>query len=89
VLDVSLRTTAQGKLCVHLLNRSNLPLSDRFNFTDYITPVGPITVELRTDKRPGRVVLMPANTPLKWEWKDGILKAAVPRVEIHEIVVVE
>jgi hypothetical protein len=89
VLDVSLRTTAQGQLCVHLLNRSNLPLSDRFNFADYITPVGPITVELKAARRPGRVVLAPANTPLKWEWKDGLLRVAVPRVEIHEIVVVE
>jgi hypothetical protein len=89
VLDVSLRTTAQGKLSVHLLNRSNLPLSDRFNFADYVTPVGPITVELKTARRPSRVILAPANTPLKWDWKDGVLRVAVPRVEIHEIVVVE
>ncbi|MGD0781307.1 MAG: alpha-amylase family protein [Candidatus Aminicenantales bacterium] len=89
VLDVSLRTTAQGKLSVHLLNRSNLPLSDRFNFADYITPVGPITVHIKTAKKPSRVMLAPANTPLKWEWKDGVLRVAVPRVEIHEIVVVD
>ena len=89
VLDVSLRTTALGQTCVHLLNRSNLPLSDRFNFTDYIPPVGPLTVELKTARRPARVMLAPAHTPLKWEWKDGLLRVLVPRVEIHEIVVVE
>jgi len=89
MLDVSLRTTAQGQISVHLLNRSNLPLSDRYNFTDYISPVGPIMVELKAARRPGRVVLAPANTPLKWDWKDGLLRATVPRVEIHEIVVVD
>jgi hypothetical protein len=89
VLDISLRTTAKGALSVHLLNRSNLPLSERFNFSDYISPVGPVIVEIKTAAKPKRVVLAPENTELKWEWKTGLLRVTVPKIEIHEIVVVE
>jgi hypothetical protein len=89
ILDVALRTTANGKLSVHLLNRAGLPLPDRFNFSDYIPPVGPITVEIRMGKKPGRIVLAPGNAELKWEWRDGVARVEVPRVGIHEVVVVK
>jgi hypothetical protein len=89
VLDVALRTTADGRLSVHLLNRAGLPLPDRFNFSDYIPPVGPITVEIRVDKKPGKIFLAPGNAELKWEWKDGTARIEVAKLGIHEIVVVE
>ena len=89
VLDVSLRTTAGGNLSVHLLNRSNLPLSDRFNFTDYISPVGPLTIHVKTSKKPARVTLAPDNLLLKWDYRDGVITTIVPRIEIHGIVIVE
>jgi hypothetical protein len=89
VLDISLRTTAGGNLSVHLLNRSNLPLSDRFNFADYITPVGPITVQVKAAKKPSRVILAPDNLLLKWDYRDGVITTIIPRIEIHGIVIVE
>ena len=88
-LDISLRTTKDGRTSVHLLNRAGLPLPDRFNFSDYIPAAGPVTVEIKTAKKPGRVILAPGNSELKWDWKDGVLRVEVPKVEIHEVVVVE
>jgi len=88
VFDVALRSTADGRLSVHLLNRAGLPLPDRFNFSDYIPPVGPVTVEIRTDKKPGKVFLAPGNAELKWEWDGKTARVEVPKVAIHEIVVV-
>ncbi len=88
ILDIALRTTGDGKLSVHLLNRAGLPYPDRFNFSDTIPPVGPVTLEIKT-KKPGRVVLAPGNAELKWEWRDGVARIIVPKIEIHEVVVVE
>jgi hypothetical protein len=72
----------------HLLNRAGLPLPDRINFSDYIPPVGPITVEIRTDKKPERIVLAPGEADLKWEWKDGVTRVEAPKIGVHEVLVV-
>jgi hypothetical protein len=47
-----------------------------------------IMVEIRTGKKPGRITLAPEGLKLKWAWKDGIARVEVPKVEIHEIIVV-
>jgi hypothetical protein len=89
LVDVALRTTKSGRLSLHLLNRSNLPLPDRYNFTDFIPAVGPLTVKIKTDKKPQKVTLAPEGLSLQWDWKSGLLSAVVPRVHIHSIVVVD
>jgi hypothetical protein len=89
VVDVALRTTKSGRLSLHLLNRSNLPLPDRYNFTDFIPAVGPLTVKIKIAKKPQKVTLAPEGLSLQWDWKSGLLSAVVPRVHIHCIVVVD
>jgi len=58
-MDVSLRRTADGKLSLYLLNRTNLPMPDRYDFTDFIPPIGPLAVEMECAARPKVVRLMP------------------------------
>jgi len=87
-VDVALRTTRNGKLSLHLLNRSNLPLPDRYNFTDYIPAVGPITVRMKLPDKPKKVSLVPDGTKIKWTWKKGRLEAVIPQVHIHSVLVV-
>jgi len=58
-IDVSLRKTADGKLCLHLLNRTNLPMPDRYDFTDFIPPIGPLAVEMECAARPKAVRMVP------------------------------
>jgi hypothetical protein len=88
VFDVALRTTADGRLSVHLLNRAALPLPDRFNFSDYIPPVGPITVEIRTRKISERIILSPGNAELKREWDGRMERVEVPKIEFRGVIVV-
>lgn len=88
-LDVALRKTKDGKMSLHLLNRGNLPLPDRYNFTDYIPAAGPITVRMRLEAKPKKVTLVPDGTKLKWTWKKGWLTATIPQVHIHSVLVVD
>jgi len=88
-LDVSLRTTADGKTSVHLLNRAGLPLPDRYNFTDFIPPVGPVTVKIRAAAKPKGVILVPGGRVRDWTWADGRVTAVVPEVKIHSVLVLE
>ena len=38
---------------------------------------------------PAKITLEPAGQPLPFEFRDGEIHVTVPRVDIHEIVVVE
>ncbi len=89
VLDVALRTTADGKTSVHLLNRAGIPLPDLYNFTDFIPPVGPVAVKVRATKKPASVVLVPEGPVKDWTWKDGWVTAVIPLVKIHSVLVLD
>jgi hypothetical protein len=88
-LDVALRETADGRPTVHLLNTAGLPLPDRYGFTDFIPPLGKITLTVKTGTRPKTVTWVPDGGRLDWSWADGRLKVTVPKLEIHGAVVWE
>lgn len=88
-LDVSLRTTGDGKLSVHLLNTANMPLPDRYSFTDFIPPLDKIQLTIKTAARPKSVAWVPDGGQLDWSWSDGRLTVTVPRLKIHGVVVIE
>ena len=88
-VDIALRTTAAGKLCLHLLNRTNMPLPDRYNFTDYVPEVGPVSVRIRTAQRPERLMQYPEGWPVAWYWRDGWLTADIARFKIHSVLLIE
>jgi hypothetical protein len=39
--------------------------------------------------KPQKVALVPEETPVTWEWKDGRLTATIPRVHIHSVLVID
>jgi len=88
-VDISLRTTHDGKLSVHLLNTANMPLPDRYDFTDFIPPVHNVRVDIRAPAKPTSVSLVPDGGPVDWSWKDGRLTVTVPRLHIHGVLVIE
>ena len=88
-VDIALRKTAAGKLSLHLLNRTNAPLPDRFNFTDFIPEVGPISIRIRAEKQPKSLTLVPEGTPVKWSWEDGWIRAELPKIAIHSVLVID
>ena len=87
-LDVSLRTTRDGRLSVHLLNTTGMPLPDRYGFTDFIPPLHDIELAIRTESRPGSVTWVPDGRELAWSWSDGRLSVVVPELKIHGVVVI-
>jgi len=88
-IDIAMRTTKDGRPSLHLLNRSNLPLPDRYNFTDFIPALGPVQVKMKIAAKPQKITLVPDDTPVTWEWKDGRLTATIPRVHIHSVLVID
>jgi hypothetical protein len=88
-LDVGLRRDADGRLSVHLLNTTGLPVPDRYGFTDFIPPVGPVRLTIKRAARPSAVSWVPDGGRLDWTWSDGLLRVTIPRLEIHGVVVVE
>lgn len=88
-VDMSLRRTKEGKLTLHLFNKTNKPLPDRHNFTDYIPPIGPITVTWRMQQKPEKVQWVPENAEMTWHWENGVLTAVIPSLNIHGILVID
>jgi hypothetical protein len=88
-VDIALRRAADGRLTLHALNRTGFPVPDRYNFIDYVAPVGPLEVSLKVETRPKGVLWMPEGKRVKWDWKDGRLRATIPSLKVHGILLVE
>ena len=77
----------QGKLLVNLVNTSGPHVQEPV--IESIPPVGPLSVTIRQAAKPAKVTLEPAGRPLDFEYRDGAIQVTVPRIEIHEVIVVE
>ncbi|MCR4396748.1 MAG: hypothetical protein NUW07_08470, partial [Candidatus Saccharicenans sp.] len=88
-VDLALRKTTDDHLTLHLLNRTGFPVPDRYNFIDYVPPVGPIQVKLALEEKPRQVLWLPEGTRLKWKWEKGFLYTTIPTLHIHGILSVE
>jgi hypothetical protein len=89
ILDIALRRTADGRLSLHILNRSGFPIPDRHNFIDFVPPVGPVRVCLKLPDRPRSVLWMPDGGKVTWTWMKGRLEATIPSVHVHGILVAD
>jgi hypothetical protein len=56
---------------------------------DRVPRIGPLNVSIRTDKRPERVILQPGTRHLPFRFADGAVQLTLPRLDIHEIIVIE
>ncbi len=88
-LDIALRKTRDGRLSLHLLNRSNLPLAKRFCAIDFIPQVGPFAITMEVSEKPRKVQLVPDGGRLKWTWKKGALSVMIPSIHVHSVLVIE
>ncbi|HUS58427.1 MAG TPA: hypothetical protein VM141_07225 [Planctomycetota bacterium] len=78
-----------GKLAVNLVNTAGPHANEKVYVCDEIPPVGPLTVTIRTRKKPASVTLQPAGKALKYEFSKGAIRMVLPKLEIHDIIVVE
>jgi hypothetical protein len=86
-VDVSIRTTADGKLAVHLVNTSGDHRAAGI-LTD-VAAVGPLEIALRLDARPRSLTLVPEQAPLSFEYENGVARLTLERLAIHAAIVVE
>jgi lysophospholipase L1-like esterase/alpha-L-fucosidase len=76
-----------GKLMVNLVNAAGPHRTEPI--VESIPPVGPLDVTIRQAAKPTKIMLEPAGVSLPFEHRDGEIHLTVPRVDIHEVVVVE
>ena len=76
-----------GKLAVNLVNTSGPHKTQAIIET--IAPVGPLDITIRQRLKPSKITLQPEGTPIAFEFKAGKIHLNVPKVEIHDILLVE
>lgn len=76
-----------GKLLVNLINTSGPHRTEPI--LDTLAPVGPLEVCVRLDARPAAVTCQPGDRAMDFDFRDGRLRVEIPKLEIHDILVVE
>ena len=88
-VDVALRRTRDGRLCVHLLNLAEAQRADRFLAIDHV-PLSVVTLRLRVPREPRGATWFPEEDDLfEWAWDDGVLFVDAMPVHLHSVLVVE
>lgn len=86
-VDVSVNRI-DGKLAVNLVNTAGPHALNSVYACDEIPAVGPLQVTIRHPK-PRRVTLEPGGRAVKYVYPSGAIKLTLPRLEIHDVIVVE
>jgi hypothetical protein len=85
-VEVALRQQG-GDLLVHFVNgcgeRDISFVGTKDFWVDEIPPLGPITCWIRCAERPGPCTWEPRSQPAEVSWQNSVLKAVLPRLEIH------
>lgn len=76
-----------GRLLVNLINTSGPHQTEPI--LESVAPVGPLEVAIRQAAKPARVTLEPAGGPLPFEYREGSVRLVIPKLEIHEVIVLE
>jgi len=78
-----------NRLAVNLVNTSGPHADAEVHAFDEIPPVGPLQVKIRYGQRPRRVTLQPAGTGVDYAFNEGEITFTLPRLELHEIIVID
>ena len=87
-VDVTLNRI-KDKLTINLINSSGPHADKQVNTFDQIPTVGPLEVTVLSNKKPDAVTLQPGGQSLNFTFKQNEISFVVPKLEIHEIVVIE
>ena len=81
--------TLDDKLAVNLINISGDHSNEKVARYDEIPPVGPLSVKIRTDRAPRKVMLQPENESLTFTFSGGVVETTIQRIGIHSVIVLE
>ncbi|WP_423126698.1 hypothetical protein [Gaoshiqia sp. Z1-71] len=77
------------KLAVNLINTSGDHSNEKVARYDEIPAVGPLSVKIRTEKAPRKLLLQPENLALDFTFSNGVVETTVDRLVIHSILVLD
>ncbi|MCE5308664.1 MAG: hypothetical protein LLG20_13580, partial [Acidobacteriales bacterium] len=77
-----------GRFMVHLINTAGMTTSSDFQNNGAIPAVGPVKLKVKLAAAPTQVTVEPGARPLAGAWANGLWQAAVPRLTLHEIIVI-
>lgn len=83
------RQGEQGRYVVHLLYASPVKRGEGIEVIEDILPVYNVNVAVRLLEQPKRVVLEPEGRELPFALRNGTVEFTVPRLECHQMVVME
>jgi len=86
-VDVSV-ARLRGRLTVNLVNTAGPHAQDSMLTWDEIPAVGPLEVRIRLARRPRHILLAPQGKALPFTYARGIAVCALPRLEIHAVLIV-
>jgi hypothetical protein len=78
-----------NRLAVNLINTGGRHADPQVFTYDEVPPLTNLTVQLRTDRKPKRIVQQPENRPLPVRYANGVATVTVPQLALHSILVVE
>lgn len=88
LIDVTLNKL-DSALIVNLVNAGGPHDNDRVMVHDEIPALGPLQITIRYPAAPWRVMLQPENTTLPYTYEGGKITCTLPKLEIHEMIIVE
>ena len=78
-----------NQLAINLINTGGRHADPRVFTYDEVPPLSNLTITIRTEKKPFRIVQQPENTALAFTYQAGIATVTVPNLLIHSVLVVE
>jgi hypothetical protein len=89
-VDITLNRIADGRFAINLINTSGPHANSNVYVYDDIPSVGPLYISVcMKDKQPSKVTLEPYGEELQYVYDGKYVKIILPRLEIHDIIVVE
>lgn len=79
----------QNRLVVNLINTGGRHADPQVFTYDEVPPLTNLIVQIRTDKKPKRIVQQPENRSLPVRFDNGIATVMVPQLPLHSALVVE
>jgi hypothetical protein len=88
LIDVTLNELGNKKI-INLVNIGGNHNSGIVDVYDEVPPLTNIVVSIRCDKKPSKIILLPENKSVNFDYKNEKANLVIPKVEIHSLLVVE
>ena len=84
-VEIALRRR-EGRIALHLINTTAMQVASNYAAIDFVPPVGPLHIRLRTPRPPANLRHEPAGTPLTGRWQNGVFDLPLARLDLYDII---